>query len=102
MATRHKITAGLKRALDLSRQFYGMAPRVIRKVKIDWPKSVVCIGAAAQIDYISDKFDGKVRQYFHEFEGEAVVFVGADPQKDGDNLIIIKGNFQITPDGITG
>ncbi len=102
MAVRHQISKGLQKALELSRSFYGMAPRSVRKIKITWPKAVVCIGAAAQVDYISDKFDGTIRQYFHEFEGTAVAFVTAEPLADGDNLIIIKGNFKITPDGITG
>lgn len=89
-------------ALELSRKFYGFDPRTITKVNLEWPRSLVCIGAAAQVDYVSDKFDGVVRRYFHEFKSGAVVYVGATPQKDGSNLIIIHGKFKIRPEGITG
>lgn len=91
-----------EKALELSRKFYGFDPRKVRKMNIDWPMALVCIGAAAQVDYISDKFDGVTRRYFHEFKKPAVVYVGDRPQKDGTNLIIIKGQFKIKPEGITG
>jgi len=92
----------LARALKISKQFYGFDPRSIHTINIDWPDALVCIGAAAQINYISDKFDGVIREYFHEFEKPAVVFVAESPQKDGSNLIIIHGKFKIKPEGITG
>lgn len=92
----------LKKAVKLSRKFYGFDPRKIKKVNITWPRALVSIGAAAQINYISDKFDGKMREYFHNFENKAVVYVGDTPQKDGTSLIIIHGNFKIKPDGIVG
>lgn len=92
----------MKKAVELSRRFYGLAPRQIRRVNITWPRALVCIGAGARIDYISDKFDGKVRRYFHEFEKEALVYIPDYPQPDGKNLIIIHGNFEFQPEGITG
>lgn len=92
----------LKRALRLSEEFHGAAPRKISRTFIDWPRALVQIGSAAQVDYISDKFDGKLRQYFHQFEKPALVLAGASPQRDGDNLLIIKGKFKITQKGIEG
>lgn len=96
-----KVNRETKKALKLSRGFYGFDPRKVRRINIDWPRSVVCLGPAAQVDYISDKFDGVVRRYFHEFK-DAILYASAEPQKDGSNLLIIHGKFKVKPEGITG
>lgn len=99
-----KISKALKLALEKSEEFFGFKPRYIKKAKIDWPKSLVQIGAAAQVDYISDKFDGKVRRYFHEFEGEdlPLIFAAPEPQPNGENMLVIVGKFKIESEGIIG
>lgn len=97
-----KMTPALKRALDLSREFFDLEPRKVKRVDIDWPKALVCLGVCPQVDYISDKFDGKIRHYFHEFEGPCQLFAGDAPQVDGSNILIIHGNFKLKPEGITG
>lgn len=96
------ITDAVKRAVELSRKFYGFAPRKLRQVNIEWPTALVFIGAGAQVDYVADKFDGKTRQYYHRFEGPTEVFASDRPQKDGSNLLIIRGKFKIKKEGITG
>jgi len=92
----------LDASLRLSEKFHGARPRTVRRQPIEWPKSLVHIGALAQLDYISDKYDGTLRQYFHEFEKPCSVFAGAIAQADGTNLLIVKGRFNIKADGIVG
>lgn len=96
--------AGTSRAgaLELSKKFHGFDPRKIHSVNIDWPKHLMLIGPCVRIDYYSKKFDGKGRVYYHDFEKPCVVMAGASPQRDGTNLLVIKGNFEIKPEGITG
>lgn len=89
-------------AAKLSEQFHGAAPRKVRSVFIRWPKAFMRIGQCAQVDYISDKFDGKVRQYFHKFEKPAELFSDTKPQADGSMIMLIRGKFRIKPEGITG
>lgn len=91
-----------QRAVELSERFHGFKARKVHKVEIEWPDSLVCLGAAVRVDYISDKFDGEVRRYFHEFESPVVLYCDAEPQPDGSNLLVIIGKFTIEPDGITG
>ena len=97
-----KMTRALKRALRLSREFFEFEPREVKAIDIDWPKALVCLGACPQVDYISDKFDGVVRHYYHEFEEPCQVFAGESPQKDGSNILILHGKFKLESDGITG
>lgn len=92
----------LVRAVELSTLFHEAAPRAIHQVDIEWPKALVLIGPCLQLDYLSDKYDGKVRWYYHNFEKPSVVFAAATPQPDGDNVLVIKGKFRITADGIVG
>jgi hypothetical protein len=99
-----KISKALGAALRKSEEFFGFKPRWVKKAKIDWPKSLVQIGQTARVDYISDKFDGKVRVYFHEFEGEDLPLIFAAPvaQPGGENMLVIVGKFKIEADGIIG
>ncbi len=94
--------AARARALELSEKFYGFAPRAVHQVDIEWPESLVCLGSAARVDYVSDKFDGKVVRYFHEFEKPAALYCDSEPQPDGNCMLIIIGKFTIEPDGIAG
>jgi len=107
---RHKVnpchkqnpSAAVKKALALSERFHQLVPRRIKMVKINWPKALMQIGGCVQINYLSDKFDGKPREYFHRFEGPAVVYTGERLQADGSCLLVIKGKFKITKEGIIG
>ena len=94
--------AARDRALEVSERFYGFKPRNIRRIDVEWPDSLACLGPAARVDYISDKFDGKVRRYWHEFDGEAVLFCDPEQQPDGSSRLVIIGKFTIEPEGITG
>jgi hypothetical protein len=92
----------LQTAVNLFETFHERDPKRVSRVRIDWPKALVQIGNCAQIDYISNKYDGRSRRYYHEFKQPCYVFVGARPQGDGDNLIVIKGKFKIKAEGIIG
>jgi hypothetical protein len=96
------MTASVKRAVDLSREFYGFDPRHIKKIEFNCPKTMVSLGHCAQIDYVTDKYDGIERQYYHQFKGPCVVFASAEPQPNGQNALIIIGKFKIDDRGIVG
>jgi hypothetical protein len=92
----------LAEAMRLSEKFHKFVPRSVHKVNIDWPKASMLIGPCVRLDYFSDKWSGKGKVYFHEFDGPCQLFAAARPQPDGDNLLIVKGKFEIRPEGITG
>lgn len=94
--------AELAAAAELAERFNGKPPRRIRSVKIRWPRALMHVGPCAQLDYVSDKWDGKLRQYFHEFTGRCDLFAAPAAQPDGDGLLILKGKFKLKPEGITG
>lgn len=89
-------------AARLSEKFHGFKPRRISQANITWPRALVRIGACAQVDYVSDKFDGKLRQYYHEFEKACHVYAFPRPQADGSNALLIVGKFKIDKDGLIG
>lgn len=92
----------IRRAIELSKKFYGFKPRHLKTVSLTWPRALVLIGQCAQVDYVSDKFDGKERQYYHRFSHPCTIYASEQPQKDGSSLLIIKGQFKIQKQGITG
>lgn len=92
----------LVKAVQLSRLFHASGPRAIHRVDVEWPKALVLIGPCVQVDYLSDKFDGRVRWYYHEFKEPCMIFAAPESQPDGDSLLVIKGKFRITADGIVG
>jgi len=92
----------VSKAVKLSRKFYGFDPRKIKSIDVHWPKSLTCLGLCSQVSYVSDKTDGKMREYYHRFDGKVTLFAGVPSQKNGENLLIIKGKFKIQPEGITG
>ncbi len=94
--------AARARALKLSEQFYGFKPRQVRRLDLEWPESLVSLGVAVRIDYVSDKFDGKPIRYAHEFERPTILYCDSESQPDGSNLLLILGKFTIEPEGITG
>jgi len=99
---KRRVRKAVGRAKKLSRRFYGYRPRHLRKCNIDWPKALVSLGVCARVDYVTDKFDGQVRRYYHEFVPGVLVLAGADPQPNGDSLLVIKGKFKITEEGLVG
>lgn len=90
-----------KRAIALSKKFHGLVPRRVRNVKIKWPKNMVLIGGCARLEYLSDKTDGKIRLYYHNFK-TAAVYAAPVAQPGGQNMLVIIGKFKITADGIIG
>jgi len=92
----------VERASRLSKKFHGAAPRIVKHIDFRSPKCLALIGSCAQLDYISDKWDGKRRQYYHKFEKPCLVMADPDPQPDGSRLIVILGKFKITERGIIG
>lgn len=72
------------------------------QIGLVWPKALVHVGKCSQINYVNDKFDEKLREYFHKFESMPDMFFAEKPQPDGTELIVLKGKFKIEPQGITG
>lgn len=101
MAKRRK-KIDVEKAVDRSEEFHGFVPRRIKSITIDWPGSLVHLGRCAQVDYISGKFDGEVRRYFHEFGEGVQLFASQGPMRSGKEMLVIIGNFKITEDGIVG
>lgn len=91
-----------EKAVRLSRAFFGFDPRRLHRIRITWPKAVSTLGGCAAIEYVCDKFDGKVRQYRHEFEGSCMVLAAPDCVAPGKRMLIVVGDFEITKDGIKG
>lgn len=90
------------KAVALSKKFHGFEPRRISKQRMNFPSAWTEIGVCSQLNYVTDKWDGKVREYFHEFVNECRIFAAPNVQPSGEALLLIKGNFEIRPEGITG
>lgn len=90
------------RAARLSKIFHGFDPRKLRAVRVSWPRALTCLGVCSQVNYVSRKHDGKLREYYHRFASGCTLYVAPKKQADGTNLLIIRGRFTIEPEGITG
>lgn len=97
-----EIKRQLKKAIDMSKKFFGFDPRKLSKAIIKWPKALWLIGGCARVDYVNDKWDGEPTQYYHYFESDVAVYAFPEPQEDGSNILLIKGKFKITADGLDG
>lgn len=97
-----RASKALREALAKSSEFHGRPPRAIRRRRLVVPKALVRIGAAAQIDYVSDKWDGKLRRYFHEFGKMPEIYATSKPDHDGNMMLVLVGKFKIQADGIIG
>ena len=84
---RKKSGAAVKAAIRLSERFHGKSPRFSSKVNLTWPEVVTAIGHCARLDYLSDKFDGRPRIYFHDFEEFPAVYANPDPQPDRKSVV---------------
>lgn len=102
MSRARRVSKALKAALEKSSEFHGRPPKAILRRKLAIAKAMIRIGACARVDYISDKWDGKFRIYFHEFESEPEIYASAKPSSQGENILIIVGKFKIEADGIIG
>ncbi len=93
-----------KKAVERSWAFYGMKPRHKTKVLIEMGRRrvLMLIGQCMQLNYKCDKFDGKVREYYHRFGPGCQIYALDSPQPDGSEILIIKGPFKIKPAGLTG
>ena len=74
----------------------------IKNVKWEKPKALTHLGECSQVNYINDKFDGKLREYYHEFKNRPQLFASDRPQPDGSEMLLIIGKFKIRKEGITG
>lgn len=102
MSRARRVSKVLKAALEKSSEFHGRRPKAILRRKLSIPKALIRIGACARVDYISNKWDGKFRIYFHEFETEPEIYATAAPSSKGENVLMIVGKFKIEADGIIG
>ena len=92
----------VSRAARLSQRFHGLRPRRLSRIKITWPKALVLLGDVVRLDYLSDKEDGKPRIYTHEFDRPAQVFASGNAKSGQRNLLLLRGAFDITEEGIVG
>ncbi|MBN8571621.1 MAG: hypothetical protein J0M18_18505 [Ignavibacteria bacterium] len=87
-----------RQAIELYKGFHARNDIEIFSEDIKIPKELVFIGKATELNYQSDKWDGKARHYRHKYKTFGDVL--ADP---AGKMIIITGlNFKIKPEGITG
>lgn len=89
-------------AVRLSKLFHSLNPREIVELDVTWPKALVSLGLSTRLDYLSDKFDGEPRVYFHEFDRPPMLFTAAALQPNGDSILILIGKFKIEKAGIVG
>lgn len=89
-------------AARLSRLFHQLAPRYYKNVYVPFPKALSSLGGCSRVNYISDKYDGKPKEYTHAFEGPCKLYAGVKNGQQIPGLLIIKGKFKITEDGIEG
>ena len=92
----------LKKAIRLSKKFFGFDPRKIDRLPITWPKALVSLGPCSRIHYVNDKFDGKTREYFHDFDQPCIVLADPERQPNDCGMLVIIGRFKITEAGIEG
>lgn len=90
-------------AAKVVRMFEDRGPIKVktRTVKAPAPLSgaVAQIGEVSAVVYRSKKFDGKTRDYEHEFSSPKPLLV-ADPHTGDLNIVRGKSRYKLTPDGI--
>lgn len=89
-------------AVKAARMFTGLPTREVWNEHFEWPKALPMIGPCTEVEYVSHKFDGKLRRYYHKFGKGARIYFDNKPQRNGDHILIIRGPFKIKPEGITG
>ncbi len=92
----------VKAAVSLSTKFHQLLPQSLKKINIACPDNLVELGRCVQVNYVTDKFDEKPREYWHRFEGPAKLLATSTKQPNGDTWLIIAGKFKVKKEGITG
>lgn len=90
-------------AADLVRTFEDRGPLKLKTRKVKTPAplkgEVAQIGEVVAVTYRSKKFDGKSRDYEHEFGSPRPLLV-ADPRTEDLNLVRGRSRYRLTSDGI--
>lgn len=89
--------AELRAAEELYRQFTGMEPESLSRVKIALPKAGLVIGECAGVLYDTVR-DRRAEQYIHRFRKTSRPLLVAS--SDGRSLLILGGGFQFGERGI--
>jgi len=93
----------IAQAVKRSHEFFGFEPRRLEFEDVDI-QSLTLIGSCPEVRYICDKYDGVHREYKHRFlkRSKSRIFFVTNKQRNGDQILIIRGKFQITENGIVG
>lgn len=88
------MSSAVKKYLD----FTGFKDFKVTELNLTLPKELIKIGECDQINYVSDKWDGTRRFYFHTLEKFGNLYI--DPS--GKIAIITGLNLKIKPEGLIG
>ncbi len=91
---------GVTKAIEKARSWFGREDLVTEPETIpDWkpPDAVVELGTLIAIEYASDKYDGTLRVYRHEFTKSRFLAVSVD-----GGTAIVHPPMRITARGIEG
>ena len=88
-----------QKALKLFKDFRGYNPKNFRTRNFDFSGGLVLLGECDGVLYVSDKYGGAKNQtYIHKFNAPyPKMFCNLK-----GNILVIKGNFKILKEGITG
>ncbi|HNQ49495.1 MAG TPA: hypothetical protein PKI22_08790 [Hydrogenophilus thermoluteolus] len=89
------------RAVQLCRKFTGREPETltVEDVPEGTPEVLVVLGELSGLQYASNKFDGKKREYFHETRRPRARLCS---NAAGDRLFIVGGKMRVRPEGLVG
>lgn len=87
------------KAIAKARAWFGRDDLVTEPETLPWtpPEAVVELGRILAIEYLSDKFDGKMRAYRHDFTKNRTIAVSVD-----GGTVIVTPPMRITKRGIEG
>lgn len=97
---RGRMSRALQDAIDLYRDFTGLEPESIQKLRVRVPDAAFVLGECAGVLYDAIRDDGGVQKqhYIHRFRK------GSRPllcvSSDGKTLLILGGEFEVTERGI--
>lgn len=87
-----------KSAEQLRKDFTGQKSIKTNYRTLNIPSKLVFIGGVPRIDYDSNKFDGKMRSYFHNLKKHGVMLIAPH----GHLIIITDVKLKITKRGLIG
>lgn len=87
----------VKKAVKLYRSFRDGEPEEIKRVKVSLPVAAIAIGHLDYVGYTTTH-NGKVTRYEHKFRKGSRPLLCADA--DGNQLLLLGGNFTFTELGI--